>query len=253
MLSDERRIRSRNIGNHATVGDPRNRGCSYGLSCLPPLLKADFGSIVGPLMEHREPVPRGARIFVENQHLDHLYAIRAGSIKEYIVTPSGEMDVIGFYFPGDIVGMSAIVGSRYPVTAETLETTALCALRFEQLESTAHFSSGLQHRLYQMLSRELVFEQQLLEVLKLSSAERRVAAFLLLISAKFARRKLSRSDFTLPMARGDIGSYLGLTVETVSRIFSRFQRLGLIVTDNREVRILDYRQLEEQCPVSFLD
>lgn len=253
MSSDERRLRAGEVGTLAPSSKVGGSVCRYGLLCLPSLLRKDFGAIVGPLMEHQEPVPRGTQVFAEHQRLSHLYAIRSGSVKEFIVTPTGEVDVIGFYFPGDIVGMSAIVGNQYPVTAETLETTALCALPFEQLESTAHFSAGLQHRLYQMLSRELVFEQQLMEVLKMSSAERRLSCFLLLISSKFARRKLSRMAFTLPMARGDIASYLGLTVETVSRLFSRFQRDGLIAGQNREVRILDYEQLRQFCPVSFLD
>jgi CRP/FNR family transcriptional regulator len=147
--------------------------------------------------------------------------------------------VTGFYFPGEILGMDGIANNSHASSARALETAAVCEIPFSSLEKLSSDMPHLQRHFFQLMSREIAEDQQLITLLSKSSADERVAALLLSISTRNARRRLSATQFRLSMSRVDIGNYLGLTVETVSRVFSRMQKLDILRVENKEIEVLD--------------
>lgn len=166
-------------------------------------------------------------------------------MKGYRTTSDGREQVTGFYFPGEILGMDGISESAHASAARALETSAVCAIPFDSLEKLSALMPSLQRHLFQLMSREITEDQQLITLLSKNSADERVATLLLSISRRNARRQLSASQFRLPMSRVDIGNYLGLTVETISRVFSRMQKSGTLQVDNKEIEILDQEALQQ--------
>jgi CRP/FNR family transcriptional regulator len=172
-----------------------------------------------------------------------VFAVRAGTLKAYSCTDGGEEQVNGFYLPGEIFGMDGMGKNEYLSSAVALETAAICEIPFELLSELSVHIPSLQRHFFQLMSKEIAQDQQLIALLGKKTAEQRVASLLLSISARNARRKLSATAFRLAMSRTDIGNYLGLTVETVSRIFGRFQKIGLLSSDQREIELLQPLQL----------
>ena len=169
--------------------------------------------------------------------------MRSGSVKGYSITDNGQEQVTGFYFPGEILGMDGIAKNHHASSARALETSSICEIPFDKLGELSQRIPSLQKHFFQLMSQEIAEDQQLLTLLSKNTADQRVAALLLSISARNKRRKLSAANFRLPMSRTDIGNYLGLTVETVSRVFSRFQKLGVLGVDNKEITIIDIESL----------
>lgn len=219
--------------------------CRLAMICLPLALQTAEIDRLDSIIQRGRPLRKGEHVYRAGQPFTSVYAVRAGTLKAYSITGSGEEQVTGFYLPGEVFGMEGLSRNVYAGAAVALETAAICEIPFERLsELSAHIPS-LQRHFFQLMSREIEQDQQLLTQLGKNSADQRIAALLLSISARNARRKLSPTAFRLPMSRTDIGNYLGLTVETVSRIFSRFQKLGLLASDNREIALLDSARLRE--------
>ena len=141
--------------------------------------------------------------------------------------------------------MDGISNSSHASSARALETSAICAIPFDSLERLSASMPSLQRHLFQLMSREITDDQLLITLLSKNSADERVATLLLSIANRNARRNLSASQFRLPMSRVDIGNYLGLTVETISRVFSRMQKTGVLRVDNKEIEILDQEALQQ--------
>ena len=179
-----------------------------------------------------------------------MFAVRSGTLKAFRTTDDGREQVTGFYFPGEILGMDGISNNMHASSARALETAAVCEIPFSSLEKLSASMPNLQRHFFQLMSREITEDQQLITLLSKNSAEERVAALMLSISARNARRKLSATKFRLPMSRVDIGNYLGLTVETVSRVFSRMQKLEMLAVDNKEIEILDIEGVRNLANVS---
>ena len=172
-----------------------------------------------------------------------MYAVRNGCIKSYYINDDGQEQVTGFHLPGEIFGIDGIGHNRYINSATALETSAICDIPFPRLEELSATIPSLQRHFFQLMSREITNDQQLITQLSKNSAEERLATLILSISSRNARRQLSGSQLRLPMSRADIGNYLGLTVETVSRVFSRFQKKELLSVDKKEISILDIDKL----------
>lgn len=151
----------------------------------------------------------------------------------------------GFYLPGEIFGWDGIDNSLHSNTAMTLETTALCEIPFVRFEEISRTMPILQKHFMRLMAKELTSDQELIGLLAKSSAEERVASLLLSLSSRLKRQHLSATRFRLPMSRADIGNYLGLTVETVSRVFSRFQSFELILCDKKEIEIINLNGLSK--------
>jgi CRP/FNR family transcriptional regulator len=219
--------------------------CRLSQICLPIALETADIEKLDSIIQRGRPLQKGEHVYRQNDTFKAVYAVRSGTLKSYSTSDSGEEQVTAFHFPGEILGLDGIGKNRYLSSAVALDTAAICEIPFELLGDLSIRIPSLQRHFLQLMSREIGEDQQLITMLSKSSAEQRVAALLLSISARNVRRKLSATAFRLSMSRSDIGNYLGLTVETVSRIFSRFQKTGLIKADGKEVAIIDAARLRE--------
>lgn len=197
------------------------------------------------IVKRSRPFHRGDHIFRESDKFYSLRVITSGSIKTYTPNENGSEQVLGFHLPGEVIGLDAIQNSHHTCSAVALETTAACDIPFDQLESLSSSIPSLQHQMYRLLSREIGHETEMLTLLGKKSAEERLATFLLSFSERFKKRGFSASDFFLSMSRHEIGNYLGLAVETVSRLFTRFQDEELLNVERKHVQLLDIERLHE--------
>ena len=224
--------------------------CRLSTLCLPLALNSDDVERLDNIIQRGKPLQKGEHLYQEGGAFNSVYAVRSGAIKAYHVTDDGREQVTGFYFPGEILGMDGIAKNAHSCSARALETSAVCEIPFSSLQDLSVQMPQLQRHFFQLMSREITEDQQLITLLSKNTAEERIAALMLSISARNARRKLSSTRFRLPMSRIDIGNYLGLTVETVSRVFSRLQKLEILEVSNKEISILDIAGLQDIANVS---
>lgn len=218
--------------------------CRLNTICLPFSLEGRDIEALDRIIQRGRPLQKGHHLYRQGDGFQSIYAVRAGSFKAYQTTDDGREQVTGFYFPGELVGMDGISSNLHASSARALETASVCEIPFAALEKLSASMPQLQRHFFQLMSREITEDQQLITLLSKSSADERVAALLLSVSARNARRRLSATQFRLSMSRVDIGNYLGLTVETVSRVFSRLQKLAVLRVDNKEIEIIDPPALE---------
>lgn len=219
--------------------------CRLNSICLPFSLESRDIEELDRIIQRGRPLQKGGHLYRQGDEFSSVYAVRSGTLKAYRMTDDGREQVTGFYFPGEIVGMDGISQSRHASSARALETSAVCEIPFSSLEKLSASMPQLQRHFFQLMSREITEDQQLITLLSKSSADARIAALLLSISMRNARRRLSATQFRLSMSRVDIGNYLGLTVETVSRVFTRLQKSEIVHVSNREIRILDEAALRQ--------
>ncbi|MBJ6977857.1 helix-turn-helix domain-containing protein [Luteimonas sp. MC1782] len=192
------------------------------------------------LVEHVGPLRAGDHVFRVGDPFEAIAAVRAGTVKTYVIDPSGREHVLGFHFPGEVIGLDGIDGDTYPCNAVALDTVMLCRFSFPKISILAGRLPGLQQHLFRLLSRDIG------RAALLSgdwTADERLAAFLVMMSRRLAARGFSPDRFQLTMARTDIANYLRLAPETVSRVLKRFQADGLLRVDRRELEIADQPRL----------
>ncbi|WP_438984029.1 fumarate/nitrate reduction transcriptional regulator Fnr [Aequoribacter sp.] len=219
--------------------------CRLNTLCLPLALEGKDIDALDAIVQRSKPIQKNAYLFHEGDAFNSIYAVRSGSIKAFATTDDGREQVTGFYFPGELLGMDGISRNVHASTAKALETSAVCEIPFDSLGELSAKIPNLQRHFFQLMSREITEDQQLITLLSKNSADERIAALLLSISSRNARRQLSANRFRLPMSRVDIGNYLGLTIETVSRVIGRLQKKSILQVDNKEVSILDFDALTE--------
>ena len=224
--------------------------CRLTSICLPFSLDAREINELDAIIQRSKPLQKGQHLYRESDHFQSVFAVRSGTLKAYRTTDDGREQVTGFYFPGEILGMDGIGNNMHASSAKALETAAVCEIPFPALEKLSASTPHLQRHFFQLMSREIAEDQQLITLLSKSSADERVAALVLSISTRNARRRLSATQFRLSMSRVDIGNYLGLTVETVSRVFSRMQKLGILSVENKEIEIIDLEGLRKIADIS---
>lgn len=217
--------------------------CSLSSLCLPVSLNLTEMERLDDIIEKSRPLKKGEHLFHQDEPFESVYAIRAGSVKSYTITNEGEEQITGFYFPGELVGLSGFDNTIYPVSAKILETTTVCEIPFENLDNLCGQLPELRRQLMRTMSKEIRDDQQMMLLLSKKNAEERVATFLVKLSQRFQARGYSPSKFRLSMSRNEIGNYLGLAVETVSRIFTRFQKSNFITVDGKEIELLDLDHL----------
>ncbi|BFM11561.1 fumarate/nitrate reduction transcriptional regulator Fnr [Simiduia litorea] len=232
---------------HATC--PHNTAVSCGecrLSsiCLPISVHIDDIEKIDSIVKRGRPLQKGDYLFRAGEVFSSVYAVRSGSIKSLTLSDTGEEQITGFFLPGEVMGLDGIGHSKHTNSAIALETSAVCEIPFSQMTELSLKLPTLQNHFFQLMSREITHEQQLVTLLSKNTAEERVASLLLSISSRHQRRQLSGTRFRLSMSRADIGSFLGLTVETVSRVFSRLQKLGVIEVDKKEIDVKDLNLLK---------
>src|SRR5471030_79137 len=192
----------------------------------------------------RTRVGRGEILYRSGDRFTSLYAVRNGFFKSTAVLENGRDQVTGFSMTGEVLGMDGIGPERHTCNTIALENSDVCVISFTRLRTLAHEIPSLQRHFYKMMSREIEREHGVMLLLGSMNAEERLAMFLLDLSQRFAARGYSASEFNLRMTREEIGSYLGLKLETVSRIFSKFQEEGLISVRQKFVCILNGAGLE---------
>jgi CRP/FNR family transcriptional regulator len=210
--------------------------CNLREVCLP-CGSQDLGRFDG-LVYTRRRVKRGETLYRAGDAFDSLYAVRSGFLKSSAVLKDGRDQVTGFHMSGEIVGLDGIGGGKHSADVTALEDSDVCVIPYHRLEEL-----GLQPELHKVMSRALVHDQGVMMLLGTMRAEERLAAFLLNLSQRFVARGYSPSEFHLRMTREEIGSYVGLSLETVSRLFSRFHADGLISVQQRHICILDVEGL----------
>ena len=212
---------------------------------MPLGLNAEDLELIDRMVAVRRKVKRGASLFRNGEVFTSLYAIRTGFFKTSIASEDGRDQVTGFQMAGEIVGLDGIVNDQHTCDAVALEDAEVCVMPFEHIESLSREVPALQHHMHKMMSREIVREHGVMLLLGSMRAEERLAAFLLNLVQRLHARGFSQSELILRMTREEIGSFLGLKLETVSRTFSRFVEDGIVEVKQRPVRILNTDALRE--------
>lgn len=237
-----------NLARAATRPCPHNSrvscsNCRLNELCLPIALNKSEIHQLDEIVQRNRPLKKGDHLYRQNDPFKSVYAVRSGSFKSYVLGSDGNGRVTGFFMPGEIIGMDGIANNTYANSMVALEHASVCEIPFQQLSRLSHELPNLQHHFFAIMGNEIAKDQQIHTLLSSYSAEERIASFLLSLSARYSRVSLAPDRFLLHMTRGDIGEYLGLTLETVSRIFTGLQKKGVIAVKAREIEILDFDKL----------
>jgi CRP/FNR family transcriptional regulator len=219
--------------------------CRLNTLCMPVSLHVDDIEQLNKIIQRGRPLTKGEYLYRANDSFTSVYAIRSGAVKALTISDNGDEQITGFYLPGEVVGLDGLAQNKYTNSVIALETSSICEIPFHRLEDLSVQLPKLQRHFLQLMSREITHEQQIISLLGKASAEARIASLLLSISTRNSSRKLSATAFLLPMSRTDIGNFLGLTIETVSRTFARLQKTNVIAVDKKEVLIKDVQGLQQ--------
>ena len=218
--------------------DCRPRG-----ACLPAELSpADERQFGGLVFSHRR-VKQSQALYRSGDACGSVYLVRSGFIKTVVLHPDGREQVADFYMAGEMLGLDGIASGKHASDAMALTDSDVCVVPYERLATISQEVQSVQRQLYRMLSQEVVRKQSMMLLLGSMRADERVATFLLNLSQRFTARGYSASDFILRMTRDEIGSLLGMKLETVSRIFSKLQKAGVIRIEGKHVRIVSIEGL----------
>ena len=212
---------------------------------MPVGLSAQDMTRIDEVVATRRKVPRGENLFRNGDRFSALYAIRTGFFKTCVSSEDGRDQVTGFQMAGEIIGLDGIVSDHHTCDAVALEDAEVCVMPFDRVEELSREIKSLQHHVHKIMSREIVREHGVMLLLGSMRAEERLAAFLLNLVQRLHARGFSQSELVLRMTREEIGSFLGLKLETVSRTFSKFVDEGIVEVKQRYVRILDTNALRQ--------
>ena len=218
--------------------------CNLRELCMPMGLKPEELERIEEVVAVRRKIKRGSALFNNGEKFTSLYAIRTGFFKTCIATEDGRDQVTGFQMAGEIIGLDGIVNDHHTCDAVALEDAEVCVMPFDRIEEISREVNAMQHHVHKIMSREIVREHGVMLLLGSMRAEERLAAFLLNLVQRLHARGFSQSELILRMTREEIGSYLGLKLETVSRTFSKFVEDGIVEVKQRHVRILDANALK---------
>ena len=213
--------------------------CNLRELCMPLGLSDDELRRIDDIVAIRRRVPRGESLFRNGEKFSALYAIRTGFFKTCVSSEDGRDQVTGFQMAGEIIGLDGIVSDLHTCDAVALEDAEVCVMPFDRIEELSRDINALQRHVHKIMSREIVREHGVMLLLGSMRAEERLAAFLLNLVQRLHARGFSQSELVLRMTREEIGSYLGLKLETVSRTFSKFVDDGIVEVKQRHVRILN--------------
>ena len=214
--------------------------------CLPCGLDTEALCDMDDLTRVKRRVTKGSTLYRSGDAFESLYAVRSGSFKTVGTSREGEEKVTGLHLPGEVMGLDAINSRQHAYDAVALEDSEVCTIPYARLTQLALRIPELQQQLLRILSGDISRDQGLMLLLGGMDAEQRIAAFLLSLSRRYQKLGYAATRFSVRMTREEIGSYLGLTLETVSRLFSRLHRDGLISAHQREVKLIDVARLREK-------
>jgi CRP/FNR family transcriptional regulator, anaerobic regulatory protein len=218
--------------------------CNLRELCLPVGMSNDQLDRLDGMVATRRQVARGDRLFHTGDEFQSLYAVRTGFFKTCISSEDGRDQVTGFQMAGELLGLDGIGTERHTCDAVALEDSQVCVIPYSQLEDLTREFSDLQRQFHKIMSREIVRDHGVMLLLGSMRAEERLAAFVLNLTQRLQARGFSASSLILRMTREEIGSYLGLKLETVSRTFSKFQDEGFLEVKQRQIRVLDQAALQ---------
>jgi len=219
--------------------------CNLRELCLPVGLSQQEMDHLDRLVATRRSVARGDTLFRSGDTFQSLYAVRTGFFKTCVTAEDGRDQVTGFQMAGELLGLDGISTDRHSVDAVALEDSQICVIPYGELEALSREFTDLQHQFHRIMSREIVRDHGVMLLLGSMRAEERLAAFLTNLTQRLKARGFSSSSLILRMTREEIGSYLGLKLETVSRTFSKFQDEGLLEVRQRQITILDQGGLQK--------
>ena len=219
--------------------------CNMRELCMPQGLSDQDLQRIDDMIGVRRKVKRNEMLFRNGERFNALYAIRTGFFKTSVATEDGRDQVTGFQMAGEIMGLDGIVSDFHSCDAIALEDAEVCVMPFDKIESLSREVTSLQHHVHKIMSREIVREHGVMLLLGSMRAEERLAAFLLNLVQRLHARGFSQTELVLRMTREEIGSYLGLKLETVSRTFSKFVEEGIVEVKQRHVRIVNSDALQQ--------
>ena len=213
--------------------------CNLRELCMPLALNEEELQKLDNLVTTRHKIVRGDTLYRNGEKFSALYAIRTGFFKTSVAAEDGRDQVTGFQMAGEVIGLDGIVSDYHTCDAVALEDAEVCVMNFDRLEDLSREINALQRHVHKIMSREIVRENGVMLLLGSMRADERLAAFLLNLVQRLHARGFSQSELVLRMTREEIGSYLGLKLETISRTFSKFVEEGIVEVKQRHVRIMN--------------
>jgi CRP/FNR family transcriptional regulator len=217
--------------------------CSIQVLCLPATIDTDEFDLLNTIVKNRKSLKRGDALFTTGQKLDCIYVAREGAFKSVVYNEDGDFQVTGFHLPGELLGLDALGTDYHTCDSIALTLADVCEIPLNELEVVASQIPSMQHQLLKIMGQSINRDQKHIEILAKRNAQERVSIFLHQLSERYKLLGRCGQRFMIPMSREEIGSYLGLVIETVSRAFSKMQDEGLIAINGREVQILNAEKL----------
>jgi len=218
--------------------------CNLRELCFPHGMNDDDLSNLDKVVDQPKPLHKNDYLYRDGEKTVAIYAVRSGCVKTMTESANGDEQIVGFHLPGELLGLDGFADGSHTCNALALETSSVCELPLEQLESLCHRLPGLQKQMRRIMGKEVNNDHKLLLLLGKMTAEERLASFLLSLSSRMEERHWKDCEFNLTMPRQDIANYLGMAVETVSRLFATFQTEKIIDVDRRHITILDMQRLK---------
>lgn len=238
-------MRGISIGSAARPAGAICAGCGWCDWFAPALTDAQATVEMQCAVEHRHAVRRGRPLLRAGEPLQMIYALTRGLLKTSLADLEGRVQVTGFSLPGELVGIEAIAGGSYPCNVTAVEDSICCGIRYADLDRLSHGNGALQNHLHRAMSREINRDHELMFLLGNMSADERVAQFLLNLSARYAALGRSAACFRLSMSRREIASYLGLKVETISRVMTRLNGRRIIAVSGKDIEVRSFEGLQQ--------
>jgi CRP/FNR family transcriptional regulator len=218
--------------------------CTLRELCIPQGMSIEELKLIDTVIERKKPVHKNDYLFHAGDTNRSIYAVLSGSVKTLVDNPNGEEQIVGFHLPGELLGMDGFSGDAHTCSAVALETSSVCEFPLESLDEVCHEVPSIQYAMRRIMGKEVTKDHAMLLLLGRMSAEEKLASFLISLSKRMAQRHWKPTEFNLTMPRQDIANYLGLAVETVSRLFAHLQDQEIIEVDRRRVNICDMERLK---------
>lgn len=221
------------------------QSCSLSELCLPKGLSKEDMQKLEAILDHHDRLDKDGHLYRTGDRMSGLFAVRSGSFKTFMTTSDGSEQITGFHLPGELLGLDGFSEGDYACDAVALESSTVCELSLEQFDALCSEVHGLRKQILSLMGKEINQEHMLLMALGQMKGEERLASFLLSLSQRFQTRGFSPNEFNLSMPRHDLANYLGLAVETLSRMFSKLDEDGILQVNRRNVKILDMFKLRQ--------
>ncbi|MBQ4856259.1 cyclic nucleotide-binding domain-containing protein [Rhodanobacter sp. B2A1Ga4] len=221
--------------------------CALSELCLPAGIGNNDLEQLDTAVRDKRTLDRGGVLYRDGDPFDALYVVRSGSLKTFVLDDTGDVQILGFHLPGEIIGFDALASNRHVSQAEALERSSICELPYDRLQQVTSEVPALHRQLMRVISREVIEEHRHLVMMGKQQAQEQLAIFLKGLADRYQRLQRDGTALTLSMSRYDIANYLGLVVETVSRLFSRLEEMGVLEVNRKSVHIRRPDLLAELC------